>query len=246
MEKSIPKVIHYCWFGGNPLPPMARKCIASWKKYLPDYEIREWNEDNFDVNAVPYTREAYAARKFAFVSDYARFVILHRHGGLYFDTDVEVIRPLDDIVARGAFMGCETDGGDGGMTVAPGLGLGTPTGSPLYAEILTLYAGLHFIDAQGNQNLKTVVQYTTELLRAHGMRDVAGIQQVAETYIYPTAFFCPISVVDGKLRVTPDTRCIHHYAQSWQSPWRKYGRKIVLFLGGQKAKDRLKQWLHLK
>lgn len=95
----IPKKIHYCWFGRNPLPESAQKCIASWKKYLPDYEIIEWDEDNFDVNCIPYTTQAYEAKKYAFVSDYARFKILYEHGGLYFDTDVEVIRPLDDIIA---------------------------------------------------------------------------------------------------------------------------------------------------
>lgn len=108
----IPKIIHYCWFGRNPLPELAQKCIASWKKYLPDYEIKEWNEDNFDVNIIPYTAEAYAQKKYAFVSDYARFWILHKYGGIYFDTDVEVIRPIDDIIARGNFMGFETDPGD--------------------------------------------------------------------------------------------------------------------------------------
>ena len=100
----IPKVIHYCWFGRNPLPPLAIKCIESWKKFLPDYEIKGWNEDNFDVNIIPYTQEAYQAKKYAFVSDYARFWILYKYGGIYFDTDVEVIRPLDDIIARGPFM----------------------------------------------------------------------------------------------------------------------------------------------
>ena len=119
----IPKIIHYCWFGRNPLPELAQKCIASWKKYLPDYEIKEWNEDNFDVNIIPYTAEAYAMKKYAFVSDYARFWILYRYGGIYFDTDVEVIRPIDDIIAKGNFMGYETDPnpkrGDAG-SVAPG------------------------------------------------------------------------------------------------------------------------------
>ncbi len=105
----IPKVIHYCWFGGNPLPESAQKCIASWRKFLPDYEIKEWNESNFDVNAIPYTAQAYAAKKYAFVSDYARFSILYDNGGLYFDTDVEVIRPMDDIIENGPFMGFEID-----------------------------------------------------------------------------------------------------------------------------------------
>ena len=103
----IPKIIHYCWFGGNPLPELAQKCIASWKKYCPDYEIKEWNETNFDLNCCDYVREAYEAKKWAFVSDYARFWILYHEGGVYFDTDVEVPKPIDTIVEKGSFMGCE-------------------------------------------------------------------------------------------------------------------------------------------
>lgn len=103
----IPTTIHYCWFGGNPLPPLAEKCIESWKTFFPNYEIKRWDESNFNVNIIPYTAEAYKAKKYAFVSDYARFWILYQYGGLYFDTDVEVIRSMDDIIRRGPFMGCE-------------------------------------------------------------------------------------------------------------------------------------------
>ena len=242
----IPKIIHYCWFGHNSLPPLAIKCIESWKKYFPDYEIKEWNEDNFDVNIIPYTKEAYAAKKYAFVSDYARFWILYKYGGLYFDTDVEVIRPMDDIIAKGPFMGCENEVENNGATalaVAPGLGLGVNPGLGLYKDLLELYASLHFVDSAGNYNLKTVVDYTTEVLCRHGLRNISEIQYVGGVYIYPVEYFCPISVKDGKLRITSNTRTIHHYAQSWQSPVRKYGRKIVLLLGGEKLKRFLKMLL---
>lgn len=144
----IPKVIHYCWFGRNSLPPLAVKCLESWKRFFPDYEIKEWNEDNFDVNIISYTAEAYRVKKYAFVSDYARFWILYHYGGLYFDTDVEVIKSMDDIIAKGSFMGCEKDADKEGATalaVAPGLGLGVNPGLGLYGELLQLYAGLHFI-----------------------------------------------------------------------------------------------------
>ena len=173
----IPKVIHYCWFGRGPLPESAKKCIASWRKFLPDYEIKEWNEDNFNVDVIPYTKEAYEARKYAFVSDYARFWILYHHGGIYFDTDVQVIRPMDEIIARGSFMGREAgayikdicdakvvgNGSDTGLGVAPGLGLGVNPGLGLYKEFLDVYDGLHFIKADGTLNDKTIVSYTTEV-----------------------------------------------------------------------------------
>ncbi len=239
----IPKVIHYCWFGHGPMPALAQKCIASWRKYLPDYEVKEWNEDNFDVNAVPYTREAYAARKFAFVSDYARFKILYEHGGLYFDTDVEVIRPMDDIVARGPFMGCERDGeGATSPDVAPGLGLGVNPGLGLYGEILEMYDGLHFRHSDGSLNFKTVVEYTTEVLNRHGLRNTNDIQEVAGVWIYPKEYFCPINYDTKVCTITANTRSIHHYAASWHGRKQKL-YKLACRLVGKKNAQRLSEGL---
>ena len=206
----IPKVIHYCWFGRNPLPPLASKCIASWKKYLPDYEIKEWNEDNFDVNIIPYTKEAYEAKKYAFVSDYARFWILYHYGGLYFDTDVEIIKPLDDIIDRGAFMGLESM-----LNCNPGLGLGCAPNLDQYRKILDVYGMLHFRQTDGSLNLKTVVEYTSELLIKDGLTSRSGIQKIDNIYIYPPEYFCPINIITKKMHITQNTRTIHHYMGSW-------------------------------
>lgn len=223
----IPKIIHYCWFGHNPLPPLAIKCIESWKKFLPDYEIKEWNEDNFDVNIIPYTAEAYRARKYAFVSDYARFWILYKYGGLYFDTDVEVIRPLDDIIARGPFMGCETDAQKGvtSIGVAPGLGLGVNPGLGLYKNLLDYYKNLHF---DPEHLTITIVGHTTQVLRDMGLQDKKGIQQVAGVWIYPSEYFNPTNIVTHRLHITSNTRTIHHYAASWME---------------RTPLERMKQWL---
>lgn len=244
---SINKVIHYCWFGRKPLPTLALKCIASWKKYLPDYDIKEWNEDNFDVNSVSYTKEAYQAKKYAFVSDYARYWILYHYGGIYFDTDVEVIKPLDTIIEQGPFMGCENVISNkkekSFLFVNPGLGIGVYPHHSFYKEMLDLYATIHFIDDKGNLNLKTIVIYTTDLLKKHGLRDEMGIQNVEGINIYPAEFFSPISVEDGKLRITENTYTIHHFAQSWQSPLRIYARRIVLLVGGKRLKSFLKKFL---
>lgn len=227
----IPKVIHYCWFGGNPLPPLAVKCINSWKKYLPDYEIKEWNEENFNVNVIPYTEEAYKEKKYAFVSDYARFWILYNYGGLYFDTDVEVIKPMNDIIDLGPFMGCEKDGSDTSVaSVAPGLGLGVNPGLGLYKEMLDKYSELHFIKKDGSLNLKTVVEYTTELLCSHGLVNKNEVQQVGGVWIYPQEYFCPISPVTLQMKKTKNTYCIHHFAGSWCE--RSFFRKIATSLLG--------------
>ena len=232
----IPKIIHYCWFGGNSLPPLAVKCIESWRKYLPDYEIKEWNESNFDVNIIPYTQEAYQAKKYAFVSDYARFWILYKYGGLYFDTDVEIIKSIDDIIARGPFMGCEKDASDTSITsVAPGLGLGVHPGLGLYEEILEFYGTLHFCYTNGELNLKTVVEYITELLCLHGLKNMDEIQQCAGVYIYPKEWFCPIDYESGKRQNTENTRMVHHYAASWVSKSNKIKNKIIQIIGLKNA-----------
>lgn len=223
----IPKIIHYCWFGHNPLPELAQKCIASWKKYLPDYEIKEWNEDNFDVNIIPYTAEAYAAKKYAFVSDYARFWILYKYGGIYFDTDVEVIRSIDDVVAKGNFMGYETNPtGDDTGSVAPGLGLGVTSGLELVKKMLDYYEGQHFVHETIMRNQITVVHIATKVLHDNGMKNVLGIQQVGDVWIYPSEYFCPINVTTGRIHVEKNTRTIHHYAGTWVD--KKFSLKELL------------------
>ncbi len=205
----IPKIIHYCWFGRNPLPKSAKKCIASWKKYFPDYEIKEWNEDNFDVNIIPYTQEAYSLKKYAFVSDYARFYILYKYGGIYFDTDVEVIKPMNDIIEHGAFMGIETTSANAGLGIAAGLGMS------IYREILDKYSCLSFLDSNGKPFPGTVVTHVTEILVKHGFKQRNELQQIANITIYPNDYFNPLDDATGKIHLTSNTRSIHWYAKTW-------------------------------
>ena len=232
----IPKVIHYCWFGNNPLPKLAVQCIESWKRFLPDYEIKEWNEENFDVNMIPYTAEAYKAKKYAFVSDYARFWILYKYGGLYFDTDVEVIKSMDDIIAKGSFMGFENNGATT-TGVNPGLGLGVNPGLDLYKEILDYYNRELFLMPNGKLNLKTVVLRVTEIMKKYGLKEMNVFQAVAGVNIYPYDYFCPIRITDGKLCLTDNTVSIHHYAASWTTPTHRLLRKVILFIGGYRLKS---------
>lgn len=240
----IPKIIHYCWFGRNPLPESAIKCINSWKKFFPDYEIKEWNEDNFDVNIIPYTQEAYSVKKYAFVSDYARFWILYKCGGLYFDTDVEVIKSMDDIIERGPFMGIEVGATSESKTplVAPGLGLGVKPGLGLYREILDYYKELHFLDEEGNPNQVTVVTHTTNVLIRYGLKNSNQIQEVAGVWIYPRDYFNPLNDNTGKLDITKNTRSIHWYSKTWlekKNPLRTWlVRRIHRYFG-----DGSLQWL---
>lgn len=234
MNESIPKVIHYCWFGGNPLPKLAEKCIASWRSYFPDYEIKEWNESNFDVNMIRYTSEAYKNGKYAFVSDFARFWILYQYGGLYFDTDVEVIRSMDDIVESGPFMGCEKDANETGRypDVNPGVGLGMSRGHPIIKELLEAYKKLSFTEENITGNYKTVVDYTSELLAKHGLTDADGIQVVESIRIYPKEYFNPLEHIN-QLHITDNTRSIHYFAGTWVSRKDKLKKRFVMLLGPQ-------------
>lgn len=226
----IPKTIHYCWFGGNPLPASAKKCIESWKKFLPEYEIKEWNESNFDVNCIPYTAEAYAVKKYAFVSDYARFWILYTFGGIYFDTDVEAIKPLDDIINNGAFLGIEAEN-ENGITVAPGLGIGAAPQSTFIGQMLHIYEELHFTNKNGQPVLKNIVEITTEQLLKDGLIGKNEIQKCDGFTIYPKDYFCPIDYDTRELVITENTRTIHHYAESWVSRSTKIKNAIGRILG---------------
>lgn len=210
----IPKKIHYCWFGGNPMTTLGEKCISSWKKLLPDYEIIEWNETNYDVKKIPYMKEAYDKKKYAFVSDYARFDILNSEGGIYFDCDVEVLQSIDDILEKGPFMGLEGKG-----RIASGLGVACEKKNPLIEEILGTYKTDHFINSDGTLNQLTVVKRVTDIFRSHGFDDNnPEIQEIAGFFIYPTEYFNPKSIENFEIKITEKTRTIHHFAASWLSP----------------------------
>lgn len=219
----IPKTIHYCWFGGKSLPRSARKCIESWRRMLPDYEIREWNESNFDVDAIPYTLHAYRLGKFAFVSDYARYRILFSHGGLYFDTDVEIIRPIDDIVEAGPFLGVEKNRGS--VSVNPGLGMGAEAQMPFYREILEKFE--EWVPECPPEPL--LIRATTELLRSKGWKATDEMQSVEGLNIYPNEYFNPKDDYTGKIHLTPRTRSIHHYAKTWVEGYGPLRNRLTQF-----------------
>lgn len=249
----IPKKIHYCWFGGKPLNKLGKKCLKSWKKYFPDYEIIEWNESNFDFNCCQYVKEAYEAKKWAFVSDYARHKILYEQGGIYFDTDVEVIKSFADILEKGAFMGCENpidnENNQFICPVASGLGCAAEPGLSFYREMLDDYEKSSFLNEDGTLNLYTIVERTTDLLKKHGLENTNAIQRIADINIYPAEYFCPIDLRDGVLRITENTYSIHHYAASWESKYSIIRGKIYRFINrnfGEHVADTIKKFLGRK
>lgn len=227
----IPKKIHYCWFGNGEKSEEVCKCIESWKKFCPDYEIIEWNESNFDVLEIDYIKEAYEHKKWAFVSDYARFKILYENGGIYFDTDVELIRDLSPILSLGAYMGCEHAMEEKSILINPGLGMASEPKFNIYKEIINMYAEKHFLNNDGSFNLETVCEYTTNILKNHGFKEENKIQYISGIHIYPTEYFCPMNYKTGEINITSNTYSIHHYTASWQSPLMKIKSKLKKAFG---------------
>ena len=204
----IPKKIHYCWFGRGPKPKLAKKCIASWKKYCPDYEIIEWNEDNFDVYQNAYTTYLYNNKKYAFLSDYARLVILYREGGIYFDTDVEVIRSFDSLLEEQAYFGFETD-----EYINTGLGFGVVPEHQIVQELLKEYDP--YLD--GKNGYKGCPILNTEALSKNGLIKNGKTQKHETFTVYSPEYFNPYDDPTGRLIKTINTYSIHWYAKSWMT-----------------------------
>lgn len=216
---------------------------------MPDYEIVEWNESNFDVNSIPYTAQAYAAGKYAFVSDYARFAVLYEQGGVYFDTDVEVIRPMDDIIASGPFMGYEADPHDGefGM-INPGLGVAAENGMKIYKDVIDYYSKIDYCDKDGEPYSGTVVHHTTQVLKKAGLKAVSGVQRIAEVNIFPQDYFNPFDDATGKLNKTRNTRTIHWYSKTWvgQSSLRTWMSRMSHRIFGTEFPNKVKNFLKIR
>ena len=209
---SIPKIIHYCWFGRNPKPPLAEKCIKSWKKYCPDYEILEWNEDNFDVSSAPaYVKQAYEARRWAFVTDFVRLKALTEMGGVYMDTDVEVVKSLDPYLKHQAFAGFEWID-----RVQTGL-LACEPGFPLFLDFLAHYDTASFLKEDGSVDITTNVEVLTNLCMARGMVCNDQFQTVEGLSLYPREVFCPVDFDTEKLKRTRKTVTIHWFSGSWHT-----------------------------
>lgn len=223
---AIPKTIHYCWFGGQPKPKLAQKCIRSWKKYCPDYEIVEWNENNFDVTQNLYCRQAYEAKKWAFVTDYARLKILYEYGGIYFDTDVELLRKIDDLLIHSCFMGIEKS--NRVVQVATGLGMGAEKGHPLVKKLLEDYQSISFYKEDGGMDMTTCTTRNAVILKKYGYEEKDCIQKIADAVIYSSEYFSPIMMENGFMYKTRNTYSIHHYSLSWTSPEKQHSRKKLI------------------
>ncbi|MBO7253357.1 MAG: glycosyl transferase [Oscillospiraceae bacterium] len=209
---SIPKIIHYCWFGRKPKPKLAEKCIQSWKKYCPDYQIIEWNEDNFDIQTAPkYVQQAYEAGRWAFVTDYVRLKAMLEMGGIYMDTDVEIIKPLDPYLHHKGFAGFEHP-----QRIQTGI-LACERDFPLFQEFIDYYHTASFLKEDGSADTTTNVQILTRLCEKYGLILDGSCQTVRDFAVYPVDYFCPVDFDTEKLHKTKNTVVIHWFAASWHT-----------------------------
>ena len=211
----IPHIIHYCWFGGNPLPRSAKKCIASWKRFFPNWEIREWNETNFDVHCHPYASKAYQEKRWAYLSDIARLIVVEEYGGIYFDTDVEVIRYPEDLLnSCTAWFGFEYP-----EYVATGLGFAATPHHPAVVAMLHQYNNLTVITGCPQLNTEALVPFG---LIKNGLR-----QTVCEAEILPREWLCPFDDLTGRMNKTSNTVSIHWYSKSPHGKWAFHKAKLT-------------------
>ncbi len=206
----IPKVIHYCWFSGKEIPEKYKRCIESWEKHCPDYEIKRWDESNYDIGKNPYMKAAYEHQKWGFVPDYARLDILYSHGGIYIDTDVELVRSPDELLYQPAFCGVEKWG-----NVNMGSCSGAVAGHPMIRKMLEAREHISFVREDGSLNLETCGVYETRPFIAEGMNVDNRVQTIQGMTVYSSDYFSPYDYMSGELHMTDNTFSIHHFNGGW-------------------------------
>ena len=220
----IPKIIHYCWFGNSKKPKSVIKNIKTWTKYCPDYKIIEWNENNFDISINNYVEEAYAAKKWAFVTDYVRLYALYNYGGIYMDTDVEVVSNFDFVLENDAFSGYES--GNYPLTAT----MGSIKNNKIIKEFLDYYNNKHFIKEDGTFDQTTNVIIFTNILKKHGIKCDGSMQTIDGFKVYPFEYFCAKDYNTGKVTLTENTYTIHNFGASWMSKNTRGENKLRHFL----------------
>lgn len=218
----IPKKIHYCWFGSRKLPEHFQKNIDTWQKYCPDYEIIEWNESNYDVSKNKYMQQAYEHKKWGFVPDYARLDIVNTHGGIYLDTDVQMLKSFDVLLQYDFFCGFENTG-----SVNLGQGFGAIKKHPIIEDMLREYEKLEFVKPDGSLNTTASPVYQTAALARWGLKKNGTLQQTDNFLVLPSEYFAPVNEF-GYGIPTADTFSVHQYAATWyDEEQRKRKEKII-------------------
>ncbi len=234
---KLNKTIHYCWFGKGAKGELFKKCLRSWKKYFPDYEIKEWNETNFDINCNEYVKEAYENKKYAFVSDFARLQIIYDNGGIYFDTDVEVIKRIDDEILENGYLAEEEPG-----VIATGLGFSANAKNEIIKIMLDDYKNINFIQKDNQQDLTPCPIRNTESLKKANYK-IESFNNLEGIMIYPPEYFCGYDIKNNCVKITDKTYTIHHYNGSWLSKKERIktkAKKTISRIIGKNAYEKIR------
>lgn len=226
----IPRKIHYCWFGGKPYPRLVEKCMESWQKFCPDYEITRWDASNAPLDEGIYVQQAYQAEQWAFVSDYVRLRVLEEQGGIYLDTDVELLDSLDAFLYHDFFLGFESV-----QELATCL-LASVPGHPLIRQLSECYQGIRFLCEDGSYDRTTNVKRVTAFFLQKGLIADGSFQTVEDAVIYPQDYFSPKDLATGKIRLTKHTRAIHHFGASWMTSRQRFHMRIAQWIGPEWTK----------
>ena len=222
MMSKIPKKIHYIWFGQGEKSELIQKCMQTTRDMLPDWDIIEWNEENYDINSCAYMKEAYEQKKYAFASDYARFDLLYKYGGIYLDTDVELLKSFpDSFLDYNGFTGVESNN-----KIAPGLVFACEAGNPIVKEIIEMYQQDHFVDTKGSINTRTVVDRVTDVFYRHGFVKDGNEQELDGFHVFPSEYFCAYDFVTKEFTITEKTISIHHYTATWLTPQKRVKKAV--------------------
>ncbi|MBQ4104638.1 MAG: exopolysaccharide biosynthesis protein [Clostridia bacterium] len=224
----IPKVIHYCWFGGKPLPRSVKECIKTWQEKCPDYQIIEWNEKNFDVNSHPFMKTAYETKAWAFVSDYARLKVIYENGGFYLDTDVELLKSLDELCENKCYFGIEQNN----CIVATGLGFGAEKGNKTIQDMMKEYDITKFLNGERKKFACPILN--TRVLERKGFVKENKLQNLGDVVIYPAEYFDPIAPANTVNLMSENTISIHHYSATWTSKSNRLKRVIINSIGQER------------
>ncbi|MBO4601338.1 MAG: glycosyl transferase [Bacilli bacterium] len=239
-KKNIPKIIHYCWFGNNPMPKIVKDCIKSWETKCPDYKIKLWNENNFDFNENEYVKQAYDAKKWAFVSDFARLFIIYNEGGVYLDTDVELLKKLDSLLEYDAFFAKEDD-----VNFNTGIGFGAKKHNNIVKKMLDSYNDKKFITKDGYDLTPCPITNTKVINDLYPNMDLCDKKIIDNVCFLSKEYFCPIDYETGKKKITKNTIAIHHFSQSWltrKDKIKHFVKKcLILLIGRNNAKKIIKK-----
>lgn len=221
----IPKKIHYIWLGKGNLPQIFEKCLKSWQKFCPDFEIKRWDESNLNLDLNQYVRQAYDSKKYAFASDVFRFEILFKEGGIYLDVDVELLKPIDDLLNNKCFLGYEEKD-----VLNPGCIIGAEAGNKDIKNLLDSYSNEKFIDENGKMDLTTICTRTTDYYKNLGLKCDGTIEKISQSTLFPQEYFNPTDINTQKRKITKNTYSIHHFNASWYDKNLKFKRGVKTFL----------------